>query len=112
MNKLEKERLNHWNRRLWRRHGKDWNQALSHIENHSLKIKVASILFWDMSNDKFTIDRDLTELIELSSRWKLYMEDDYEMNELVDELRGLGYPAKFALRRATPPKVDYRWRKK
>ena len=107
MNKVQLSKYNHWNRKLWRKHSDDWDALFSTIENSYLKIKVACLVLWDSTDTKLVKGRDFGYLRKLSNQYRPNIEEGFKQEELYDELIRFGYPKKLAVKRSTPPKVDY-----
>jgi len=91
------------NRDIYNKNCGDWKGALDPIENKYLKIKVACVVWWDMSSDWFAYAgeiRNLNYIEELKDKWKPVVEKNYKDSELMRELIRLGYPEDLAWSRA------------
>ncbi len=91
------------NRDIYNKNAGDWKGALDPIENKYLKIKVACVVWWDMSSDWFAYAgeiRNLNYIEELKDKWKPVVEKNYKDSELMSELIRLGYPEDLAWSRA------------
>lgn len=105
MDKSKVRFRNHWNRKVWRKANNDWKSALSWIDNPYLKVKIASLIFFDGSQVKLIKGRDFSYLRELSSKYKSYYEDKYSIEDIENTLIELGYPKDIAIRRSQVPKI-------
>ena len=102
--KAERKHRSHWNRKVWRKAKNDWETALAPIENKYLKIKIATIVFFDGSHDTVAAGRDFTYLRSLSSQYRWEYENGYTIEDIEQALIDLGYPKRIAHRRSQIPK--------
>jgi len=107
--KAERKYRNHWNRKVWRKVNNDWETALAPIENKYLKIKIATLIFFDGSDENLAEGRDFTYLRSLCSQYRFEYEHGYTLEDIEQALIDLGYPKKTARRRSQVPKGWYNY---
>lgn len=95
-----------WQLRRWTRLDGKWAEMLQVIECDYLKVKIAALVFWDVTNDRameWRVDTPFY-LRELSRCYKPEYEKFYTEADVERELRRLHYTLKEARKRSRIPK--------
>ena len=95
-------------KRLRKLNTKQWKQKLESISDKYLRRKVASIIWFDISDHT----EDSSYLKEQSDKYIFGIDEDKTKEEDIQaELYRIGYPAWFAYFRSLTPKTHAGWRK-
>jgi hypothetical protein len=104
-----------WIQRLYTRDCRQWEHKLSKIDCEFLRVKVASIIFWDATSERSVPVRNShpTYLKQLSRQWRPayeahYTEDDV-MNALMDVAEYPKSGMNGAYRRSRKPKWSWEY---
>ena len=91
-----------WVIELKDKHKDKWEETFNKIKNKSLRIKVASLIWWDCQRDKAS-PTFWNYHKKLMRQYIRIMETDYTIDQIEEVLIEIGYPKEVAIQSAKKP---------